>query len=168
MPQSRAQKRGASVASSDESPYEDLVCFNFYRGWRSIQEYYGPAFPEGYSPQRGYVVGLCMDKPATISEIASALQIDDAAISNLVRRMEADGLLTKVRSQGDGRSVEIVATAHAIEIEHQTRARLARLDAKLTKSITPRHLKVLKEVSLALREAANSSAKATSRRRDRA
>ena len=165
MPQSRAQKRGESAAGLEESPYEDLVCFNFYRGWRSIQEYYAPAFPEGYGPQRGYVVGLCMDQPATISEIAAALQIDDAAISNLVRRMEADGLLKKVRSPGDGRSVEIVATAHAIEIEHQTRARLAKLDAKLAKKVTPSHLKVVKEVSLALREAANSSTKATFRRR---
>ena len=158
MPQSRAQKRGASGASSEESPYEDLVCFNFYRGWRSIQEYYAPAFPEGYSPQRGYVVGLCMDEPTTISKIAAALQIDDAAISNIVRRMEADGLLKKVRSRDDGRSVEVVATEHGIEVERQTRVRLAKLDAKLAKSITPRDLKALKRVSSALREAANSSA----------
>ena len=156
MPQSRAEKRGASGASQDESPYEDLVCFNFYRGWRSIQEYYAPAFPQGYSPQRGYVVGLCMDEPATISEIATALQIDDAAISNIVRRMEADGLLKKVRSRGDGRSVEIVATDYGVNCERRTRERLAELDSELAKTISSRDLKALKRVSSALRQAANS------------
>ena len=158
MPQSRAQKRGKPAAASPGSPYEDLVCFNFYRGWRSIQEYYAPAFPEGYSPQRGYVVGLCMEKPATVSEIAAALQIDDASISNMVRRMEADGLLKKVRSQDDGRRVEVVATDRAIEIELQTRRDLAKLDARLAKAISPGHMRALKEVASALHDATNASA----------
>ena len=149
MPQSRAQKRGSPVASSG-SPYEDLVCFNLYRGWRSILEFYSPAFPEGYSPQRGYVVGLCMKKPATISEIAAALQIDDASVSNMVRRMESDGLLRKVRSQEDGRSVKVLATDRAIRIELQARRDLAELDAQLTQEITPRQAQALREIASAL------------------
>ncbi|MEL6339523.1 MAG: MarR family transcriptional regulator [Myxococcota bacterium] len=150
MPQSRAQKREPHRDVESTSPYDDLVCFNFYRGWRSIQEYYAPAFPPGYSPQRGYVVGLCLNAPTTVSAIAAALQIDDASVSNMVRRMEADGLLRKVRSQEDGRSVEIVATERARKMERKTRRALAKLDDKLAKEVSPQQLKSLKAVAEAL------------------
>ena len=153
MPRSRAQKRGEAGARASGSPYEDLICFNFYRGWRSIQEYYAPAFPEGYSPQRGYVVGLCMENPTTVSEIASALQIDDASVSNIVRRMEADGLLRKLRSPSDGRSVEILATERAIEFETRTRRALKKLDAQLAKYVEPEQIQGLREVAAALHAA---------------
>ena len=158
MPQSRAQKRAEAPLTEGPSPYENLVCFNFYRGWRSIQEYYAPAFPDGYSPQRGYVVGLCMEKPMTVSDIATALQIDDASVSNMVRRMVQDGLLEKVRSETDGRSVKIVATEHAITMEHETRRKLVALDARLDEDVSDTQKSALKDIALALRDATHKAA----------
>ena len=41
----------------DRPEFRDLVCFNFYLGWRHIQSIYRSAFPAGVSPQRAYLLG---------------------------------------------------------------------------------------------------------------
>jgi hypothetical protein len=43
----------------DRPGFEDLVCFNFYVGWRRIQALYRQAFPDGVSPQRAYLLCAC-------------------------------------------------------------------------------------------------------------
>jgi hypothetical protein len=34
----------------DRPDFHDLVCFNFYQGWRHIQTIYRQAFPPGVTP----------------------------------------------------------------------------------------------------------------------
>lgn len=144
MPQSRAQKRNDALSAA--TPYDDLLCFNMYRGWRAIQELYASVFPKDFNPQRSYVIGLCLEHPTTVSQIAAVLQIDDAAVSNLIRRMENDGLVKRERSGTDGRSFEIHATEHGKATYYQAQERSAAIDQKLYDSIDTDDIAVLRRI----------------------
>lgn len=150
MPQSRAQKRNETTLEA--TPYDNLVCFNMYRGWRAIQEFYASAFPDNFSAQRSYVMGLCMDKPTTISHIAAVLQIDDAAVSNLIRRMENDKLVKRKRSVEDGRSFQIHATTYGKKITKEVEEKIAILDKKLYSRISENEIAVLYNIVKVIHE----------------
>ena len=150
MPRSRAQKR--SNIRYAASPFEGLLCFNFYRGWRAIQDYYSPAFPEHFNSQRLYVIGLCADAPTTMSDIAAMLMIDDAAVSNLLKRMEKDGLVSRSRSVTDGRSFEIRATEHGVATARDVDRRLRELDKALDQQITTNDIYTINNVVRALQD----------------
>ena len=150
MPQSRAQKR--NNAKLESTPYDNLVCFNFYRGWRAIQEYYSSVFPDNFNAQRSYVMGLCIEKPTTVSQIAAVLGIDDAAVSNLIRRMEKDNLLRRTRSPEDGRSFEIHATEYGKKIAKEVEEKMKQLDQKLYSDISDTDIAVLYKIVKAIHQ----------------
>lgn len=50
------------------------------------------------------------------AELADALQLSRPTVSNLLRVMEADGLVERRRAAGDGRRVVVVASARAIDL----------------------------------------------------
>ena len=128
------------------TPYDNLICFNFYQGWRAIQEFYASAFPDDLNPQRIYVLGLCAEKPATVSQIAGVLQIDDAAVSNILKRMEKDELITRARSKRDARSYEITATPYGIKIMQETEQKLIALDQVWHNDISDKDINTLHKI----------------------
>lgn len=71
------------------------------------------------------------------------MQIDDAAISNILRRMEKDNLIVRKKSQTDRRSIEAQATAYGIEIAKETEAKIQALDEILKRNITSEDRQVL-------------------------
>lgn len=142
MPQSRHQK-GKDRTPLKPTPYDDLVCFNFYRGWRAVQEFYAPAYPDTLNPQRLYIIGLCMDEAKRVSDIAEIMQIDDAAISNILRRMEKDKLIIRRKSKTDGRSIEVETTAYGAKIAIETEKKLEALDEILEQNITSKERQML-------------------------
>lgn len=123
---SRAQKRGDGELKP--TPYDDLLCFNFYRGWRLVQDFYAPAFPKDLTPQRSYVLDYCMEEERTVSDIATMMQIDDAAISNILRRMEKDGLIEKRKSKSDGRALRIKATEYGAKLAREVAKKSYEID----------------------------------------
>lgn len=144
MAGSRAQKRRGG--DLEQTPFEGLICFNFYRGWRAVQEYYASAFPDEINSQRMYVLGLC-EGGATVSEIARKLQIDDAAVSNLLRRMIADQLLTKMRSASDARSFEFHPSPIGKKLRAEVKRCLLQLDEVLYREISPADREVLNRIA---------------------
>ena len=142
MPQSR-HNQGKDRTPLKPTPYDNLVCFNFYRGWRAVQEFYASAYPDTLNPQRHYIVGLCTDEAKRVSEIAEMMQIDDAAISNILRRMEKDNLITRSKSSTDGRSIEVRTTAYGIKLATETEKKLKALDEILDRDITSKDRQVL-------------------------
>ena len=133
--------------------YDDLVCFAFYRGWRLVQGLYAPLLdPEGLSPQRLYVLGLCDTGPITVGEIARRLHIDSPAISNLLRRMEADGLIARSRSAGAGsgagggdrRAVSVQATAAGRQALADLEAQIQAIDRRIEDGLSPEDRRALR------------------------
>jgi len=150
MPQSRAQKR--INQKLQVSPYDDLLCFNMYKGWRAIQELYSSTFSSDMNPQRSYVLGLCLRESATVSQISSVLQIDDAAVSNMIKRMEKDGLVKRKRSTKDKRSIEVVATAYGRKSMQEIEKRTSKIDKQLYGRVSHKDLIALKRVVTAICE----------------
>ena len=118
-----------------EGPYDGLLCFNFYVGWRAIQEFYASAFPPELNPQRLYVLGLCKAPGASVSHIAAALHIDDAAVSNMLGRLERDGLVERRTAPDDARGVISVITPKGQRMARAADARLKALDHQLASVI---------------------------------
>jgi len=111
--------------------YDQLLCFNFYRGWRAIQAYYARCFEPRMNPQRIYILGLCGGEGSTISAIAAALHIDLPAVSAIVDRMERDGLVKRTRSAHNRREVIVTATEEGERAMHETDERLREADRAL-------------------------------------
>ncbi len=108
----------------------ELVCFNYYVGWRAIQGYYKRHFPPGMNPPRMYVLSVCdRSKPSTLTRIARTLAMDLPGASQIVERMEADGLLACRRSASSGREVEVRLTPKGERIRERTTRALSAADA---------------------------------------
>ena len=90
----------------DHPAFKDLVCFNFYVGWRHVQAIYRQAFPDGVNPQRAYLLCACdPDAGTPVASLLDALQLDSPAMSGLLARLQADGLLTREVNPSDRREV---------------------------------------------------------------
>lgn len=128
MPTSRHR---STALVAEPGPYDNLLCFNFYVGWRAIQEFYAPAFPPELNPQRMYVLGMCHGKGASVRSIAEILHIDDAAVSNILNRLQSDGLVQRRKDASDGRGVISRITPKGRKLVFQTDERLRLLDQQL-------------------------------------
>lgn len=151
MPQSR-HKQGKERTPLKPTPYDNLVCFNFYRGWRGVQEFYASAFPDNLNPQRLYIIDLCLEEGKRVSDIAEIMQIDDAAISNILRRMEKDNLIVRRKSPTDKRSIEARASAYGIKLARETETKLQALDEILEQNITQKDRQVLYKLVTVIHE----------------
>ena len=120
----------------DHPDFDGLVCFNFYVGWRHIQAIYRQAFPQGTNPQRAYL--LCACDPARATAVASlldALQLDSPAMSGLLARLQAEGLLTRQINPEDRREILVHLTPAGVKRRHDTVERLRAADQFLAQHI---------------------------------
>lgn len=123
--------------------YDDLICMAFYRGWRTVQDVYGDVLGGLATPQRLYVMGACREQPRGVGELAELLHIDSAAISNLLRRMEGDGLISRRRAEGDGRGVQVSLTPTGHTFLEERDARIDQIDACLAEVVPDEDRKAL-------------------------
>jgi DNA-binding MarR family transcriptional regulator len=131
----------------DHPAFEDLVCFNFYVGWRHIQAIYRQAFPDGVNPQRAYL--LCACEPAAGTPVASllhALRLDSPAMSGLLARLEADGLVTREVNPSDRREVLVHLTPAGARLRREIAERLHAADRLLAEHVGPDDLQRLRRV----------------------
>lgn len=115
--------------------YDDLICFAFYRGWRLIQEVYEDVLEGEATPQRLYVMGACRAEPRHVGDLARLLRIDSSAISNLVRRLERDGHVSRRRADGDGRGVQVSLTDAGRAFLAERDERIDEIDVRLASDI---------------------------------
>jgi len=146
--------------SNDDMPDDlrQLLCFNFYLGWRAIQAYYKPNFEPGMTSQRIYALSLCeTDRPVKMTDIAEALEIDLPAVSSLIDRMASDGLVNRRRSRRDRRAVEVWLTKKGETARELHNQRLQEADVPLfAQHIRASDLKALRRIV----EGVNQAAKA--------
>jgi DNA-binding MarR family transcriptional regulator len=121
----------------DHPEFHDLICFNFYVGWRHIQAIYRQAFPAGVSPQRAYLLCACDPAGGTpVSALLRALELDSPAMSGLLARLEGEGLLTREVNARDRREVLVRLTPAGAELREKTIARLKAADELLSEHVT--------------------------------
>jgi DNA-binding MarR family transcriptional regulator len=59
------------------------------------------------------------DRPLSVKEIASALQLDSATLSPMLKRLEALGLITRTRSAADERATDVELTKAGVQLRRR-------------------------------------------------
>lgn len=99
---------------------------------------------EGISgAQAGLLFVLAARDEAAIGEIAQALDVAPAAVTNLSKRMQAAGLVERVGDAFDARLTRLRLTAAGREAGDRARAVLAQLNARLTEGFSEDELQVV-------------------------
>lgn len=112
---------------------DNQLCFALVTAARNVVAIYRPILePLGLThPQYLAMLALWESSPRSLGELASALAMDPATASPLVKRLETDGLIERRRSPADERRLDIALTgrgaalrARALDVPGQVMARL--------------------------------------------
>ena len=97
---------------TDPLALDRQVCFALAAASRSVIAVYRPVLePLGLThPQYLVMLALWERSPRTVSDIGSALHLEPATLSPLLKRLEASGLLTRARSSTDERALAVTLT----------------------------------------------------------
>jgi DNA-binding MarR family transcriptional regulator len=105
----------------DPLALERQVCFALAVATRSVLAVYRPLLePMGLThPQYLVMLALWERSPRSSKDISSALQLDPATLSPLLKRLAAAGLITRTRNTTDERqlSVELTAAGRALRTQ---------------------------------------------------
>ena len=104
----------AAGGVEDQGPgLDDLLCFSLYTASRAVTRAYGPVLAAlGLTyPQWVTMVALWeADEPLTVGELGRRLHLDSGTLTPLLKRLEADGLVTRTRDVVDERRVLVAVT----------------------------------------------------------
>ncbi|AEX45401.1 MarR family winged helix-turn-helix transcriptional regulator [Corynebacterium diphtheriae] len=97
---------------SDQLKLDQQICFQLYTGSRLMQRMYRVYFDQwGITYSQYLVLLLLWEKDRqTISELSDPLDLDSGTLSPLLRRMEANGFVTREHEQSDYRKVVVCLT----------------------------------------------------------
>jgi MarR family transcriptional regulator, organic hydroperoxide resistance regulator len=130
----------------DPLALEHQVCFALAATNRAVLAVYRPLLePLGLThPQ--YLVMLALwdhrkspaanRSPLSVKQIATALQMDSATLSPMLKRLERLGLITRAKNAADERTTDVTLTEHGIALRERALeippAVVARLGVELT------------------------------------
>jgi DNA-binding MarR family transcriptional regulator len=83
------------------------------------------------------LLGIVRDRRPTIKELAGFLQLDKSSVTGLVDRAVERGLVRRVDSPVDGRSVQVAITAAGRRLVNQTTALFGEEIATLVSDLSP-------------------------------
>ncbi|CAN5647323.1 MarR family transcriptional regulator [soil metagenome] len=95
-------------------PLSEQICFDLYAASRAVTNAYRPVLAELGLTYTQYLVLIVLweHDSRTVKELAETLHLDHGTLTPLLRRMETNGIVTRVRSRQDERFVEITLTPH--------------------------------------------------------
>jgi DNA-binding MarR family transcriptional regulator len=108
----------------EELKLENQLCFKIYALHRELMAAYRPLLDElGVTyPQYITLLYLWEHEEATVGQLCSALGLDTGTVSPLLKRMEANGLVTKRRLVSDERTVLVSLTDKGRALEEDARS----------------------------------------------
>lgn len=100
---------------------DNQLCFALVTAARNVVALYRPILePLGLThPQYLVMLALWERAPRPLNDLAADLALDPATASPLVKRLEADGLITRQRSAEDERRLEIALTDAGRELRER-------------------------------------------------
>jgi len=100
------------TAADDPLALERQVCFALSVASRSVLGVYRPLLePMGLThPQYLVMLALWGRSPRTVRDLGEALQLEPATLSPLLKRLEAQGYVTRERSARDERALDVALT----------------------------------------------------------
>ena len=101
-----------AAASDDLLALENQVCFALAVAARGVIGIYRPILePLGLThPQYLVMLALWEHSPRTVRDLGEALQLEPATLSPLLKRLEAQGYVTRDRSTRDERALDVALT----------------------------------------------------------
>ena len=88
----------------------ELICFNFYSGWREIDQLFRDIVGNDMTVQKSFILSFLHDSYRTMTEVSEHLNLDTSAVSTLVDRMFKKGLIHRVRDPRDRRVILVSLT----------------------------------------------------------
>ena len=109
------------MSADDLLALENQVCFALVTAARNVVSIYRPVLePLGLThPQYLVMLALWERSPRSLGELAAELAMDPATLSPLVKRLEAQGRVSRGRRAGDERVLEITLTDAGRELRAQ-------------------------------------------------
>jgi DNA-binding MarR family transcriptional regulator len=120
------------VGDTKTPPLSAQLCFELYAASRAVTNAYRPMLSElGLTyPQYLVLIVLWEQDRRTVRQLADTLKLDHGTLTPLLRRMEANGLITRRRADADERFVEIALTSSGDALRvHATRLHCDMTDA---------------------------------------
>lgn len=118
-----------TVVDADVDPLalEQQVCFALAVTNRAVLAVYRPLLEPLSLTHPQYLVMLALwdhhksnaDRPLSVKAIASALQLDSATLSPMLKRLEALGFITRTRSATDERATDVRLTRAGIQLRRR-------------------------------------------------
>lgn len=101
-----------TVPPLDMLALENQVCYALAVASRTVIALYRPILePLGLThPQYLVMLALWQQSPRTVKNLGEALQLEPATLSPLLKRLEAQGYITRLRSSADERQLEVRLT----------------------------------------------------------
>ncbi|MBJ7332119.1 MAG: MarR family transcriptional regulator [Solirubrobacteraceae bacterium] len=102
----------SAATADDPLALDRQVCFALYAASRALTTAYRPLLePLGLTyPQYLVMLVLWEESPRAVGEIGADLHLDSGTLSPLIKRLEANGLVRRHRSQDDERRVLVALT----------------------------------------------------------
>ncbi|KZX20348.1 MarR family winged helix-turn-helix transcriptional regulator [Rathayibacter tanaceti] len=105
----------------DPLALQNQVCFSLAVAARTVIGLYRPVLePLGLThPQYLVMLALWERSPRSLADLGSALRLEPATLSPLVKRLEASGHVTRARSADDERRLDVALTASGAALRQQ-------------------------------------------------
>ncbi|WP_020561214.1 MarR family winged helix-turn-helix transcriptional regulator [Thiofilum flexile] len=133
---------------SENLVLNNLVCFNFYIGWKQIVSIYKEVLGNDVSPQKVYVLETCdPEEKITVWEVARKIGLDSSAISTMIARMEKAGLVFRTHDLEDRRQVFVQLTADGVRFRAQLREKYLELTERINRDMTGQEISILKDIT---------------------
>ena len=90
-------------------PIAEMICFSLYSATHAMQHAYKPLLEAlGLTyPQYLALVALWGEDGQTVGQLGQALQLESNTLTPLLKRLEAQGLLSRARDSRDERQVRV-------------------------------------------------------------
>lgn len=105
---------------SENFRLDKQLCFNLYNAHRQVNRYYSNKVFKKYNityPQYLVLSILWDESPVNVKKLVTELSLDTGTISPLLKRMEANNLIVRTRSELDQREVFISLTDKSIAMK---------------------------------------------------
>ena len=116
-----ASAAAADAATPDLLALDRQVCFALAVASRNVIGLYRPLLePMGIThPQYLVMLALWEEAPLKVSELARRLSLEPATLSPLLKRLEANGMVTRERNPRDDRALAVSLTTKGVEARAQ-------------------------------------------------
>jgi MarR family transcriptional regulator, organic hydroperoxide resistance regulator len=132
-----------ALDKTEELLLDRQVCFPLYAATNLLNRLYGPVLGELGLTYPQYLVMLVLweEEPQTVGALGTRLYLDSGTLTPLLKRMEASGLVTRIRDPDDERRVLISLT----DLGNVLREKAARVPEMLSNNCKPEGIEELRE-----------------------